>query len=189
MTHIIPGEGKGKSGHSLMEALVNAIAKAKSQVGIRGDHKTAMAVIIDGYDFNGEDYEVSVKISVVDFDLAQDDIYHENDDDLEERREHSEEMSNAFYASSFGIIHHNPDAPDQDGIENVVEAKLAEYEEIDAHSSIEQNGLKLYASNDVHDLLANEIMQMRQDKVMKNDMPSLDLGGGGGSSARTDEAA
>lgn len=186
MTHILSGEGFGQSKESLKNAIIFAIRDAMGAAGVNGDHINSITVIVDGYDYDGEKYNVKVSISVLDFDMQREDIYHERSKELQERLENSEDMAQAFYSSSYGYDYgegydrgYNAEDPMEDLLENDADV-------IPDGDGNEDKRFTFIASPEVHDQLGHEIMAERKQAALKTDAPSLDLGGGGGGSQSDD---
>ena len=172
-----------------MEAILRAVAKALSMTGANGSHKLSIMIIVDGYEHTDDGYDVSVRLSVVDFDPEQDDIYHEKAEDMEERHDHSEAFVSAFYASAFGVMAGRAkDAGET--VENMVENGLERKNIISSATEDISHRIRLLASSGVHNILEDEIMRQRSIMEFHNDAPTLDLGGTRGVTATVrDEAA
>lgn len=193
MTSILNGQGFGQSKESLKAAIVNAISQAMAEAGVNGDHMNSTTVIVDGYEFDGENFNVKARVSVIDHDLEQQEIYHEKDAELQERLEHSEDINNAFFASANGFDQGSIDQQDQ-AIDQSMEDILSNEEGIapavDNIDSAPQDNFQFMASAEVHDQLAQEIPPSPQPEVTSAPAsPAPEPSGGGVQSDQSDKVA
>jgi hypothetical protein len=71
----------GHSKHSLSEAIANAVGEAMGELHGDGDNQISLTVIVDGYEFDGKEYRVSVRVMMIDYTASQHELYeHLNND-------------------------------------------------------------------------------------------------------------
>lgn len=99
--HIETNDAAGHSKKSLGDAIANAIGTAMADFD--GEHKMSLTVVIDGYEFDGQEYRVKVRVIVLDLTKAElehtrhvvEDKEHEKEEELS--RELVNEMTAAIY--------------------------------------------------------------------------------------------
>jgi F0F1-type ATP synthase epsilon subunit len=105
MVHIDTAKAEGTSKTSLTKAISAAIADILG--GYKDVQKISITIIIDGYEFNGEEYVVKVRAIVANIDKDMEEAYHEKADDLEERLQAGDDMAHDFTESSDPALQDN----------------------------------------------------------------------------------
>lgn len=178
MTHIFSEEVEGTSDKSLSAAIASAIASALK--GFDGDHKLSVTVIVIGYEFDGKEFHVKVSFQIMDYNLAQDDLYHMEEENREKRDHISEAMATSFVAANYhkDTFHHDHGAEHahSDDAVQTLESK------VDSESPVfnpAHDHITLVAPDIVHTQIHNEnLAAMENAPKHDHTAPSLDLNGG-----------
>lgn len=146
MSHIFTEGGDGASEHSLADAVSNAIADAIKGHDFGGDHICNFVIVMDGYVFDGKKYRVKLRVLIYDFELAQEDYYH----DLQkyEKERHKMDVREHYYAA---LMHGKRFSSKHDSF-------LEELRhELEKHHDIGHLDITMVAPQSVHDHLAQEL--------------------------------
>lgn len=186
MIEIMVEETSATSKQSLSDALAKAIQSALQ--GYDGQHNLKLTVIVEGFTIQNGEFNVSVKILIIDPVLEEEKAYHESDKELEDRinagQNLNEQMHSAIYS---GSVFNQNDAV-VDAIENRIEI-MADGNS-DRYFNVNDDEITLVASPAFHERLNQDIKSFEKPTAQKSyDAPGLDLGGGGSSSGSKDEAA
>ena len=176
MTQISADSIEGRARGSLLEAITKAVsASLKTFNG----GPASINVIVEGYEWDGEEYVAKVRVMVMPHDMEMDNLYHEGEDDRHNRQAEAENFAAGFTAAA-----HNIEQFDS----RHDEAVLAVESHIHAEIQMSTEGkIVLIASDDIHDKLQEEAIKNNLTDDNKLEAPTLDLGGG--SSKQTDKAA
>ena len=98
MSHIFIESGEGSSDRSLTAAIANAFGKALQSHYFGGDHLCSTSIIIDGYDFDGKNYRVRVRVIIFDHELAKEDVYKEIEK-THEKEDMQRHLMDDYYAA------------------------------------------------------------------------------------------
>ena len=164
MSQILTFNNEGKSSHSLLEAISKAVVSTlKSQNG----KPASINIIVEGYEFDGEEYVAKVRVMIMPHDLELDNKYHENDGERHDHQQEAEGVAIGFTAAAYDIglfdsVH--------DDVLQRIQANIAE-------KIIIEGKIILIASEEVHDLLRHEVKELRLAKENNLDLPSLDIDG------------
>jgi len=173
MAEIIAEEATGSSKKSLTRALADAIKSALKSVD--GNHELNITVVIEGLTFENGEYKVSVKVLVMDVTLEKEKAYQESQDELTNRMDANQDLSEQMVAAIYARPIYDNSTP-VDALEQRMDSMADQSSQFDFDAN--QDSITLIAPQSFHD-------QMRQDynaQLNQNDLntnaPSLDLGGG-----------
>ena len=147
MTHIFTEGGKGSSKLSLFDAVNNAMGDALKGHNFGGDHLCTFTIVMDGYEYDGKEYRVKLKVVIYDYELAHKDYYHA----LEKHRHEMEEQNVVgayFMASHFAHIYHHHKNHFADRLKEVLEQE---------HNIPHMDTISYIAPDHVHQHLALEM--------------------------------
>ena len=176
MSEILNHNGEGKSRHSLLDAISKAVAKS-----IKGHNgmPASVNVIVEGYEFDGEEYVAKVRVMLMPHDLETDNRYHEKEEERQDHQKEAENVAVGFTAATYDIGFFNST---HDKALQMLEAQIQDIITIDGK-------VILIASDEVHDLLRQEAKELTQKQENNLDLQALELGPGSGSSGHKEDAA
>lgn len=178
MTQLLANDQEGKSSYSLLEAIIKAISASLKTFP---SGPASVNVIVEGYEFDGEEYVAKVRVIVMPHNLDIDNIYHENREDRDERQMEAENVASGFMAAAHHIEQYDSE---YDHALNIIQAEIASKIELSHEAKV-----TLSTTDEIHDILRKEAKEQQMKKENTLDFQTLDLGGGGSSSAQIDEAA
>jgi hypothetical protein len=79
--HVDSTDASGRSKNSLNEAIANAVGEALRDVSGQGDNQISLTVVVDGYEFDGKEYRVNVRVMVLDHTARQHELYEQLKED------------------------------------------------------------------------------------------------------------
>lgn len=183
MAEIMIEETSGKSKKSLTMALANAIRNALK--GQNGDHQLNITVIIEGYSLNDGEYEVSVKVMIMDITLEQEKVNHETNEELLERMNANQTLTEQMYSAVYSRPIYDNSNP-----VHALEHRMDHLSHLsyDFHFDASQDNITLVAPTQFHDHMRNENPTAQPHHDPRNEPPTFDLGGGSSKSANKDAA-
>lgn len=183
MTEIIAEEASGSSKKSLTRALANAIKSALKVVD--GTHQLNITVIVEGMTYEKGEYEVSIKVLIMDVTLEKQKAYQETDKELMDRMNASKGLSEQMVSAIYTIPIYDDTTP-VNSLEQRIDSLSEQSSQFDFDA--DQDNITLVAPQNFH-------YQMQQDYKAQfpNNEPSitpqsLDLGGGSSPSNDKDAA-
>jgi hypothetical protein len=174
MTQIHAEKSKGRSRHSLLEAIFKATATCIKK---HDGGPASVNLIVEGYEFDGEDYVAKVRVMIMPHDLETDNLYHEKDATRHNRQEEGEDIATGFMAASYDI-----------GLYDSVHDEVLHALQGQIQDKICMDGkVILIASDDVHDMLRKEVKERNMTKENNLDLQALELGAGSSTSRASDD--
>jgi len=178
--HVDSTNTRGHSKNSLSEAIANAVGEAMGELHGDGDSQISLTVVVDGYEFDGQQYHVNVRVMVLDYTASQHELYEHLKDDAPDL---ANDMTAAIYGkSSFDSDH--------DELVHEMEHKLEENFMEDG----EINDFTLIAHPFTHNHLEMEAgyferRDFHPQNDYKYDAPGPGLGGGASGGASNEDTA
>lgn len=176
MTQIEMEAATGRSKNNLMEAIADAFRQALAG----RNHRYSITLIIDGYEFNGEEFRANVRIILYDLDEDKEELYRHIEEEHQKRVE--EEMINEMYAA----FYNRALFPEEDSVADQIKDAIDKLEETQPPQDV-----RVIATPEMHDRLEKETGYPLRYETARMPKPHTDLaepalGPGGASSGKGD---
>ncbi len=174
-------DSSGTSKHSLTHALADAIEGALK--GFDGANKLDVTVIVEGYSYNGKEYEVFVKVVVIDETVEAENSPHESKAEIEDRLDASKDLSEQMIAAAYARPVYDQTTP-VGALEQRMDVRGDQSSSFDFDAS--QDNITLIAPPAFHDQLRADQATQFPQLGLSSSAPSLDLGGSSSSNKEDD---
>ena len=148
MTHIFAERGEGSSKESLSSAINDALSNALKDHNFNGDHQCFLSLVITGYHFDGKKYRVKLRVLIFDYELAQEDLYHQLEEQRSDTLKLQENHMNQFYAAVYYThLYHSG----MDNMLNMLKGSIETY-----NSGFDLRSVTIVSTEAFHNYLAQE---------------------------------